>query len=99
MKTFIVVDVMSLRVALHHEMCLVLGHHLMLILLHLEHPLHPDWHVIRWEINGALGVILFNERFLLHHCLPLVSYPGSKKQNRSLHTCAQDVQITRMATI
>jgi hypothetical protein len=28
-----------------------------------------------------------------------MSYPGSKKQNRSLHTCAQDVQITRMATI
>jgi hypothetical protein len=29
----------------------------------------------------------------------LLSYPDSKKQNRSLHTCAQDVQITRMATI
>jgi hypothetical protein len=28
-----------------------------------------------------------------------VSYPGSKKQNRSLHTGAQDVQITRMTTI
>jgi hypothetical protein len=24
----------------------------------------------------------------------LVSHPGSRKQNRSLHTCAQDVQIT-----
>jgi hypothetical protein len=24
-----------------------------------------------------------------------VSHPGSRKQNRSLHTCAQDVQITR----
>jgi hypothetical protein len=42
----------------------------------------------------------------LQHChMPrgsgprLVSYPGSKKQNRSLHTCAQDVQITCMSTI
>jgi hypothetical protein len=26
-----------------------------------------------------------------------VSHPGSRKQNRSLHTCAQDVQITRTA--
>jgi hypothetical protein len=25
----------------------------------------------------------------------LVSHPGSRKQNQSLHTCAQDVQITR----
>jgi hypothetical protein len=25
-----------------------------------------------------------------------MSHPGSRKQNRSLHTCAQDVQITRM---
>jgi hypothetical protein len=23
-----------------------------------------------------------------------MSHPGSRKQNRSLHTCAQDVQIT-----
>jgi hypothetical protein len=27
----------------------------------------------------------------------LVSHTGSRKQNRSLHTCAQDVQITRTA--
>jgi hypothetical protein len=27
----------------------------------------------------------------------LVSHPGSRKQNRSLHTCAQDVQTTRTA--
>jgi hypothetical protein len=26
-----------------------------------------------------------------------MSHPGSRKQNRSLHTCAQDVQITRTA--
>jgi hypothetical protein len=26
-----------------------------------------------------------------------LSHPGSRKQNRSLHTCAQDVQITRTA--
>jgi hypothetical protein len=29
----------------------------------------------------------------------LLSYPVSRKRERSLHTCAQDVQITRMATI
>jgi hypothetical protein len=27
----------------------------------------------------------------------IMSHPGSRKQNRSLHTCAQDVQITRTA--
>jgi hypothetical protein len=30
---------------------------------------------------------------------PLMSYPISRKRERSLHTCAQDVQITRMSTI
>jgi hypothetical protein len=29
----------------------------------------------------------------------LVSYPVPRNRERSLHTCAQDVQITRMATI
>jgi hypothetical protein len=28
-----------------------------------------------------------------------MSYPVPRKRERSLHTCAQDVQITRMATI
>jgi hypothetical protein len=28
-----------------------------------------------------------------------MSYPDSKKQNRSLYMCAQDVQITHMSTI
>jgi hypothetical protein len=28
-----------------------------------------------------------------------VSYPVPRKRERSLHTCAQDVQITRMPTI
>jgi hypothetical protein len=28
-----------------------------------------------------------------------LSYPIPRKRERSLHTCAQDVQITRMATI
>jgi hypothetical protein len=32
-----------------------------------------------------------------NHTLNCVSHPGSTKQNRSLHTCAQDVQITRTA--
>jgi hypothetical protein len=29
----------------------------------------------------------------------VVSYPVPGKRERNLHTCAQDVQITRMATI
>jgi hypothetical protein len=29
----------------------------------------------------------------------VVSYPVPRKRERSLHTCAQDVQITRMAII
>jgi hypothetical protein len=29
--------------------------------------------------------------------LAFLSHPGSRKQNRSLHTCVQDVQITRTA--
>jgi hypothetical protein len=29
----------------------------------------------------------------------VVSHPVPRKKERSLHTCAQDVQITRMATI
>jgi hypothetical protein len=29
----------------------------------------------------------------------VLSYPVPRKRERSLHTCAQDVQITRMATI
>jgi hypothetical protein len=33
----------------------------------------------------------------LRYCA--VSYPVLRKRERSLHTCAQDVQITRMATI
>jgi hypothetical protein len=28
-----------------------------------------------------------------------MSYPVPRKKERSLHTCAQDVQITRMVTI
>jgi hypothetical protein len=31
----------------------------------------------------------------LHWSGTLVSHPGSRKQNRNLHMCAQDVQITR----
>jgi hypothetical protein len=36
---------------------------------------------------------------LLHTTPPLLSYPVPRKRERSLHTCAQDVQITRMTTI
>jgi hypothetical protein len=31
--------------------------------------------------------------------MKFMSYPVLRKRERSLHTCAQDVQITRMATI
>jgi hypothetical protein len=33
------------------------------------------------------------------HSAEDLSYPIPRKRERSLHTCAQDVQITRMATI
>jgi hypothetical protein len=33
------------------------------------------------------------------HPLHLLSHPVPRNRERSLHTCAQDVQITRMATI
>jgi hypothetical protein len=33
------------------------------------------------------------------HLEMLLSYPVPRNRERSLHTCAQDVQITRMATI
>jgi hypothetical protein len=62
---------MSLHVALHHEICLVLRHHPVLIPLHLEHLLYPDQLVTRWEIDKALDVVLLDGRHLLHHRLPL----------------------------
>jgi hypothetical protein len=31
--------------------------------------------------------------------VPLVSYPGLRRRNRSLYTCAQDVQVTSIVTI
>jgi hypothetical protein len=47
----------------------------------------------RFRYQGVVGLAGLG-RFIAQ-----VSYPGSKKQNRSLHTCAQDVQITRTITI
>jgi hypothetical protein len=41
-EDFVVVDAMSLRVALHHKACLVLGHRPVLVSLHLQHPLHSN---------------------------------------------------------
>jgi hypothetical protein len=50
--------------------------------------------------SGILGsffrVVLEPKGFVLDLGGQL-SHPGSRKQNRSLHTCAQDVQITRTA--
>jgi hypothetical protein len=51
-EDFVVVDVMSLRIALHHKTRLVLGHNPVLILLHVVHPLYPDQLATRWEIEG-----------------------------------------------
>jgi hypothetical protein len=48
----------------------VLGHHPVLVSLHLERPLHPNQLVIRWEIDEALGAILLDGVYLLHHRLP-----------------------------
>jgi hypothetical protein len=41
----------------------------------------------------------FTPRFWERLHETLVSYPVPRKRKRSLHTCAQDVQITRLATI
>jgi hypothetical protein len=60
---------MSLRKALHHKTCLVLRHRPVLIPLHLEPVLHPDWLATMWEINEALGVILLDGCHFLHHRL------------------------------
>jgi hypothetical protein len=53
------------------------------------------------EGHKLLYAILITSKKLRHyfqaHRISVVSYPGSGKLNRSLHTCAQDVQITRTA--
>jgi hypothetical protein len=49
-EDFIVVDVVSLHVALHQEIQLVLGHRPMLMPLRFEHPLHPN----RLQPSGRL---------------------------------------------
>jgi hypothetical protein len=36
---------------------------------------------------------------MIDEAMNQVSYPVPRNRERSLHTCAQDVQITRMATI
>jgi hypothetical protein len=59
-ENFIVVDDMSLRVALYHKVCLVLGHRPVFVLLHLEHSLQPDRLTTGWEIDEAPGVILID---------------------------------------
>jgi hypothetical protein len=45
-----------------------------------------------------IDVIIVVVGLLLTSTSPL-SYPVPRNRERSLHTCAQDVQITRMATI
>jgi hypothetical protein len=44
------------------------------------------------EVRGFLGLASKPRSMVL-------SYPVPRKRERSLHTCAQDVQITRMAII
>jgi hypothetical protein len=70
-EDFVVVNAISLHIALHHKACLVLGRCPVLISFHLEHPLHPNRLATGWEIDEALGVILLDGVHLLHHHLPL----------------------------
>jgi hypothetical protein len=66
----------------------------MVALIQVLH-LHIDflWRIIL-SISSTVRIIHF--RFIENHTSTQhVSHPGSRKQNRSLHTCAQDVQITR----
>jgi hypothetical protein len=46
-----------------------------------------------------LNSILLENQGITMYQHAIVSHPGSKEQNRSLYTCAQDVQITCIATI
>jgi hypothetical protein len=64
--------------------------------VHMEHSLHLSFYH-RHSLGGyKVGTTV---GFLVLIVEALVSYPIPRKRERSLHTCAQDVQITRMATI
>jgi hypothetical protein len=61
---------------------------------------------IRFVLNiGFVKKNLLNQKILrklsllCFHQTGYLSYPVPRNRERSLHTCAQDVQITRMATI
>jgi hypothetical protein len=62
-------------------------------------------HVLKstFSLNGHPIVILFDSDathdFISKAYTQKLSYPVPRNRERSLHTCAQDVQITRMATI
>jgi hypothetical protein len=53
-------------------------------------------HLIDISVASKYGVYLSQLTQVLAEDVCL-SHPGSRKQNRSLHTCAQDVQITYTA--
>jgi hypothetical protein len=55
--------------------------------------------VLEATFGGRDTLLVRAARFLVIIVIAAVSYPVPRKRERSLHTCAQDVQITRMATI
>jgi hypothetical protein len=56
------------------------------------------------QISGITSQGVHHQYFLVllvgaPESLAALSYPVPRKREQSLHTCAQDVQITRMTTI
>ena len=66
----VVVDALPLRVSLHHEMHLVLGHRPLLVPLLLEHPFQPDRMATRWKISQRPSLVVFNRFHFRRHRLP-----------------------------
>jgi hypothetical protein len=51
----------------------------------------------RWKMSPNEGRVAHGGEWGGGATCPSLSHPGSRKQNQSLHMCAQDVQITRTA--
>jgi uncharacterized membrane protein YczE len=59
-------------------------------------------YLILFTIGNVLlssGVVIERNSTMGKSVNDILSYPVPRKRERNLHTCAQDVQITRMATI